>query len=224
MIAALPTTGLELTIQMTAPPLSRLDGSDVAVRILAGPAGSVPLPADQGDLAASSTEWRLVMQEFLARIAAILGAPASTADLPRPGLPRGLADGAARPSLVRTVSRPSNTAGPWSDRDSLSRVTVGDLEIDIPAHRVTQQGRPVTLTRQEFALLLVLLNRAGQVVRREELQHDLWNHSTPVNSRALDQCVFKLRRKLEADPSEPRYLHCIRGVGYRLDVEPGPGT
>ncbi len=221
MISAMPS-GVELTIQLSAPTLGDVDGSDIAVRIMAGPAGSASAPvarAMHADLADESDEWRLVMHEFLARVAAMLESPAASHG--------GLAsrNGVSRPALVRGTSPLSWTRELHQPpRDTLTRVAVGDLEIDIPAHRVWQQGKPVTLTRQEFALLLVLLNRAGEVVLRHELQRELWDHEFPAGSRALDQCIFKLRRKLERDPRAPRYLHCIRGVGYRFDIVPADGN
>lgn len=94
----------------------------------------------------------------------------------------------------------------------------GDVEIDTEARRVSWDGQEVDLTPKEYGLLLALAGRDGAVATRIELMSEIWGHSSAVVSRTVDTHVAELRRKLEADPSKPRYIVTVRKTGYRLDT------
>lgn len=94
--------------------------------------------------------------------------------------------------------------------------TVGDLDVDLAARRVLLHGQPVGLTRTEFQVLTLLSARPGEVVSRRHLQDQLWGLSWVGNRYTLDVHIGNLRRKLGDDPSAPRYVLTVRGVGYRL--------
>jgi two-component system response regulator RegX3 len=93
---------------------------------------------------------------------------------------------------------------------------VGGLELDIPHHAATVDGRPLQLTRSEFRLVTLLASEVGRVFTRDELVRHLWESDFLGDRRAIDVHVSNLRRKLEADPRNPRRLLTVRGVGYRL--------
>jgi len=92
----------------------------------------------------------------------------------------------------------------------------GDVRVDLDTHQATLAGEPLDLTVKEFELLRVLLSRAGKLVRREELVREVWDENWFGSSKTLDVHVSALRRKLGDDPAEPRHIHTIRGVGFRL--------
>jgi DNA-binding response OmpR family regulator len=97
---------------------------------------------------------------------------------------------------------------------------LGALRID-PARRVvTRDGTAVPLTTLEFDLLYFLAARAGRVFTRESLMEHVWGSDRVVDDRSIDSLVSRVRRKLEQDPSRPRYLQTIWGAGYRFS-EPG---
>lgn len=100
----------------------------------------------------------------------------------------------------------------------LPRLQIHDLDIDAPAFRLTQSGRPVELTATEFRLLVELARNAERVVSREELLQRVWGYDYLGDSRLVDMAVKRLRDKLGDDPREPRYISTVRGAGYRLDV------
>ena len=100
----------------------------------------------------------------------------------------------------------------------LPRLQIHDLDIDAPAFRLTQSGRPVELTATEFRLLVELARNAERVVSREELLLGVWGYDYLGDSRLVDLAVKRLRDKLGDDPREPRYITTVRGAGYRLDV------
>jgi two-component system, OmpR family, response regulator MtrA len=97
---------------------------------------------------------------------------------------------------------------------------IGTLKID-PGRRVLERdGAPVTLTTLEFDLLYFLASRAGRVFTREALMEQVWGSDRVVDDRSIDSLISRVRRKLEQDPSNPRYLQTVWGAGYRFAEEP----
>ena len=95
-------------------------------------------------------------------------------------------------------------------------VRVHDLEIDPARRRVRVEGRDVEVTDQEFRLLHLLATHTGIVFSREALLQKIWRGDTFVTVRSVDTLVKRLRRRIEADPANPRYLLTVWGVGYKL--------
>lgn len=98
-------------------------------------------------------------------------------------------------------------------------VTLHDLEIDPAGFTVRKSGRDVTLTATEFRLLLEMARRPGQVFTREVLLQRVWDYDYLGDSRLVDMAVQRLRSKIEDDPSQPRIIRTVRGVGYRLEKD-----
>jgi two-component system response regulator RegX3 len=93
---------------------------------------------------------------------------------------------------------------------------LGDLRIDAAARRAWRTGKELGLSRKEFDLLHELARRPGRVVPREELMARVWDRNWFGSTKTLDVHVGWLRRKLGDDPAAPRYVHTVRGVGYRF--------
>ena len=100
--------------------------------------------------------------------------------------------------------------------DPGSVLAVGDVVMNLETHRVTLGGENVELTVKEFELLRVLLEHAGKVVRRQALVGEVWDPSWFGSTKTVDVHVSALRRKLGDDPADPKYLHTVRGVGFRF--------
>ncbi|WP_406229968.1 response regulator transcription factor [Nocardia sp. NBC_01009] len=98
-------------------------------------------------------------------------------------------------------------------------LSCADLVMDTTAHQVRRGERVVELTRTEFALLEVFLRNSGQALPRETLIERVWGHELGQSSNSLEVYIRYLRRKLEVD-AQPRLIHTIRGVGYRLGPPP----
>jgi DNA-binding response OmpR family regulator len=98
-------------------------------------------------------------------------------------------------------------------------IRAGDLEIDILGHRATRDGELLSLTRTEFDLLVTLAQHPGQAFRREQLLDRLHGIAYDGYDRSIDAHVKNLRQKIEPDPSEPRYILTVYGVGYRFTDE-----
>lgn len=105
--------------------------------------------------------------------------------------------------------------GPAADAEKQT-IEVGGLVIDAAARAVVLEGEPVQLTRKEFDLLLALASRPGEVVSKRTLLAEVWQQPYGGGDRTVDVHVSWLRRKLGETAAEPRYLHTVRGVGFRL--------
>jgi two-component system, OmpR family, alkaline phosphatase synthesis response regulator PhoP len=99
------------------------------------------------------------------------------------------------------------------------RLHMGDLEIDPGALRAWRGAQAIDLAPRELAILQALHARKGKAVSRDELFDLAWGRDYMPNSRALDQYVSSLRRKIEIDPARPRIVTTVHGVGYRYDEE-----
>ena len=115
-----------------------------------------------------------------------------------------------RAVLRRTGSSPAG--------EEVARVE--GLELDGASRRVTLDGEEVELSRKEFDLLAALMERAGRVVRRETLMEEVWDENWFGSTRTLDTHIGWLRKKLGDDPAAPRFIHTVRGVGFRF-AKPG---
>jgi two-component system response regulator MprA len=101
----------------------------------------------------------------------------------------------------------------YADHDCTLRV--GDLELNPRTREVARRGRPLTLTRTEFALLELLMRNAGIVLTRDTIRERVWGIDDSHGSNTLDVYVGYLRRKTEAG-GEARMIHTLRGVGFVL--------
>jgi two-component system KDP operon response regulator KdpE len=97
------------------------------------------------------------------------------------------------------------------------RVTSGDLTMDFDQRRVTTDGRPADLTPTEYRLLETLARRAGQPVSTEQLLHDAWGPEYAGEIEHVKHVIWALRKKIEADPGDPKHILTERGFGYRFE-------
>lgn len=101
-----------------------------------------------------------------------------------------------------------------SETGALRRV--GGLQLDFRRHAVLVDGKQVELTPMEFRLLAVMAEEPERVFDRRELMRHLWESDFAGDQRACDSHVVNLRRKIERDPSRPKRIVTVRGVGYKL--------
>jgi DNA-binding response OmpR family regulator len=94
--------------------------------------------------------------------------------------------------------------------------THADLRLEAEKRRVTRGGRPIVLTPSEYALLRALIAAPGRVFSRQELLDHLYPGGDSVVDRVVDVHIGKLRQKIEPDPTTPRYILTVRGIGYRF--------
>jgi two-component system, OmpR family, response regulator RegX3 len=116
---------------------------------------------------------------------------------------------------IRAILRRAKPAA-GEDEAPPEPIAVGDLDVDLAARRARLGGEELQLSRKEFDLLAELIRHAGRVVTREQLMDRVWDENWFGSTKTLDVHVRWLRQKLGDDPSRPRYLHTVRGVGFRF--------
>lgn len=113
---------------------------------------------------------------------------------------------------IRTLLR----RGPLRESDAM---TVADLEIDVPAHRVCRGGGRIELTAKEFALLALLMKKTGQVLSRSLIASQVWDMNFDSDTNVVDVAIRRLRAKID-DPFQQKLIHTVRSMGYVLEVRP----
>jgi DNA-binding response OmpR family regulator len=111
---------------------------------------------------------------------------------------------------VQAVLRRARGAAPAGDL-----IRVGDLTLDLPRLKVTRAGEPLELTATEFQLLATLARHPGRVFTRAQLLDAVRGSEVDSFERAIDTHIKNIRRKLEIDPRNPRYVETVYGLGYR---------
>ena len=140
------------------------------------------------------------------------------------GLEIGADDYVSKPYRMRelvariraALRRGTITGVPTLDSDGDDVLRIGELMIDFDRREVGVDGQLVEMPRKEFDLLGMLMENAGRVVERSTLISRVWGHDYVGDTKTLDVHVKRLRSKIEADPSEPRRLLTVRGVGYKF--------
>ena len=94
----------------------------------------------------------------------------------------------------------------------------GDIEVNFARAEVRRSGRPVDVSALEFKLLTAFVRARGRLLTRDQLLDAAWGPHVTLNDRVVDNHIVGLRRKLEDDPSSPRYFLNVRGLGYRFDA------
>ncbi|MGZ4643902.1 MAG: winged helix-turn-helix domain-containing protein [Blastococcus sp.] len=138
------------------------------------------------------------------------------------GLELGADDYVTKPysarELVARIRAVLRRNGGDGEAPSEGVLEAGPVRMDVERHIVSVDGVPVALPLKEFDLLEFLLRNAGRVLTRGQLIDRVWGSDYVGDTKTLDVHVKRLRAKLEPDPSEPKFLVTVRGLGYKLDL------
>ena len=99
---------------------------------------------------------------------------------------------------------------------TLDEFSFGHIHIDFIKMKVFQQGEEIHFTKKEFAILRYFVEHAGEVVHRHDLLNEVWGYEAMPTTRTVDNFILDIRKKLEANPSNPKYILGVRGVGYKF--------
>ncbi|MEW6285979.1 MAG: response regulator transcription factor [Chloroflexota bacterium] len=121
-------------------------------------------------------------------------------------------------ALPFTVQKLVNRIKALLPSDGKNIVTAGPIQLDLDHKRVRCLSKNAKLTPRLITLLQILMEKHGEVVERESLFKKVWETNYTGDTRTLDVHISWLRRAIELDPNNPKFLKTIRGVGYRLDV------
>jgi two-component system response regulator ResD len=164
---------------------------------------------------------RRVQDDLEGRVAVILLTAKGEESDRLVGLRRGADDYVVKPfSPAELVARVDavlrRTAG---GEDSAGALAFGELEIDLSERLVRLAGREVELTQREFDLLAFLARHPGQAFSRDQLMDQVWQFPVYSDTTTVTVHVRRLRAKIERDPSDPRWIQTVWGVGYRFRPE-----
>ena len=135
------------------------------------------------------------------------------------GLTLGGDDYVTKPfSLEEVLARIRAVLRRTGQAPAVSRLTVGDLELDDDSHEVRRAGELIALTPTEFRLLRFLMSNAGRVLSKSQIFDHVWEYNPAGDGTVVEPCVSYLRRKV--DQAEPRLIHTVRGVGYVMRIPP----
>lgn len=134
------------------------------------------------------------------------------------GLKGGADDYVVKPfSLSELLARiHARLRGAVDTREEPEIARAGMCVVDFRRQRLTRDGVELKASARELDLLRYLVRHRGEVVSRETLLTEVWRHQREVETRTVDNFIVRLRRKIEADPGQPRFLVTVHGSGYRL--------
>lgn len=137
------------------------------------------------------------------------------------GLDAGADDYVIKPFSLRELRariRAQLRRGGGDSRGADPLLRFGNWELDVNRAELRHNGAVVEITAQEFRLIQVFLRNRGRVLSREQLIEAAWGRGMSITDRAVDTHVFNLRKKIEEDPSSPRFIRSARGLGYRFEA------
>jgi DNA-binding response OmpR family regulator len=146
-----------------------------------------------------------------------ISAKDSTDDVVR-GLAEGLDDYITKPFRLREVSARIDAVLRRARGNGSVSLQRGELSIDDERKRVTLSGNLIALAPKEYSLLKTLAEQPGRVFSEEELIRAVWPEGGLATASDVKRYIYLLRKKLEADPQQPRYIQTVRGFGYTLDA------
>ena len=129
-----------------------------------------------------------------------------------------------RAQLRRLDATAPTTEGAPAVAASADPVAIGAVTVDLAGHRLLREGADLAVKPKAFELLAFLVRNPGQVFSRDQLLERVWGYDYAGETRTVDVHVHWLRSAIEADPSKPRYLQTVRGVGYVLRLPEAPAA
>lgn len=118
---------------------------------------------------------------------------------------------------IRTLLRRRSMASP------AEQIQVADLTLDLLKHRVSRAGKRILLTQKEFSLLELLARRPGEVLPRSLIASQVWDMNFDSDTNVIDGAIRRLRAKID-DNFQPKLIHTVRGMGYKMDLESNDET
>lgn len=124
----------------------------------------------------------------------------------------------SRELLARMKAVMRRNSGDSAGLEEGSLLTAGSVRMDLDKHQVTVNSVAVTFPLKEFELLEFLMRNSGRVLTRSQLIDRVWGNDYFGDTKTLDVHIKRLRAKIEEDPANPKIIHTIRGLGYKLEI------
>ncbi|MGO4532996.1 response regulator transcription factor [Paenibacillus sp. 2TAF8] len=121
--------------------------------------------------------------------------------------------------IKAAIRRANYTAQPAEEAVQNHRIMIGGLVVDMETYEVEREGEPIKLTSKEFGILKLLITHPGKVFTKAQIYASVWDDHYYGDENVINVHMRRLREKLEADPSDPRYIKTLWGIGYKLEAE-----
>lgn len=135
------------------------------------------------------------------------------------GLELGADDYVTKPFSIRELLARVKALLRRRTSDDESAFVIGNATFDRVSHKLTRNGQEVPLTTKEYRMLDYFVSRPNRALSRNDIIDHVWGRSVIVTSRSVDRCITTLRSKIEPNPHQPIFIHTIRDVGYRFDLQ-----
>jgi len=112
---------------------------------------------------------------------------------------------------VRAVLRRFN-----HETESLQQYSFGEIKLDFVKYQAFRNNQEISLSSKEYDILKYLIEHEGEAIHRHDLLNEVWGYESMPTTRTVDNFILDLRKKLEEDPSEPKHIISVRGVGYKF--------
>jgi DNA-binding response OmpR family regulator len=133
------------------------------------------------------------------------------------GLNLGADDYVTKPFSIKELLARATAFLRRSKKNTPEVCEFGSFRLDIPARRLTRNGKEIELSPKEFNLLEYFVRKQGRALPRDEILNAVWGYDCTVTSRSIDRFVTTLRNKIESNPAQPVFIHTIRQIGYRFE-------
>ena len=160
---------------------------------------------------------RLVRKEKLEMPIIMLTAKGEESDIVL-GLNLGADDYVTKPFSIKELLARAAALLRRSRQEERDTYQFADFVLDIPARKLTKNGKEVKVSPKEFKLLEFFVKKSGRALTRTEILNAVWGYDCFVTSRSIDRFVTTLRNKIEPDPHNPVHIRTIREIGYKFEL------
>lgn len=133
------------------------------------------------------------------------------------GLELGADDYIAKPfSLVEFLARVKAVLRRRGTASPIKRYSFGNITVDFENYEATKKGKKIEMSPREFKILRLFIENRGRVISRNEILNKVWGYEVFPTTRTVDNYIVKLRKAIEKDPSNPKWIVSVRSVGYKF--------
>ncbi len=140
------------------------------------------------------------------------------------GLNLGADDYVTKPFSIKELLARAEAFMRRRTKDKTSVYEFGDFQLDVDKGTLTRKGRQVKLTPGEYKMLHFFLKKAGCALTCDEIRNNVWGYSRFITLRDIDNNVNNLRKKIETDPDNPKFIHSIKMIGYKFELTESNGN
>ncbi len=166
---------------------------------------------------------RTVREEGLEMPIIMLTAKSEESDIVL-GLNLGADDYVTKPFSIKELLARANSLLRRSRKNENTKFTFGEFELDVDIRKLSKQNREIDLAPKEFELLVFFLKRSDRALTRDQILNSVWGSNNFVTTRSVDRCINSLRKKIENNPRQPKFITTVHKIGYRFEKTPKEAT